>query len=816
MKKLTLLFACTLIYFQLAAQFKVRFVVQEMVPPVHDSIYIAGNFNNWYPGDRQFLLKPVDAVHKSIEIQLPAGLCEFKFTRGDWTKVQKNQVCGEMENIRIVIHQDTVININIATWMDECTLDHFLLILKAQLDDTNKVNTLFILCRAEPDLNKAIQYANDALVLSKKINFKKGMGRAYFLMGDNYSVFKKYAEARKAFLTAVKIQNELEDKAEVAQTYLSIASSYEAEYNYPEAQQNTYSAIKYFEQSGNKLGMANAYSSNAFYESLDNDTGALKNYELSLKLYSEVGAGDGTWGVARSYSNIGDIYFYREKYAEALQNDSVALKIYRELKLDDDIARILLNIGWIYQRQGDSSLATGDKLTAKQKLDEALKKYEEGLKLSEETKNQFGIASAYMHLGSINLKLKNVPAAKNYLEKGLGIFKAENNKWGLTTIYEVLSRMYSMEGNYKDAFEVYKLFTIYQDSLFSEKDTKKYVQTRMQYEFDKKQAVSKAEQDRKDAEARRTKNQQYFTIAALAIIVLAVIVIALIQYRNNKHKQKANYQLQQQKQKVENALSELRSTQSQLIQSEKMASLGELTAGIAHEIQNPLNFVNNFSEVSNELLDDMKTALETGNTAGAKEIAGDVKQNLEKILHHGKRADSIVKGMLQHSRSSAGHKESTDINALCDEYLRLAYHGQKAKDKSFNVKVETDFDRGLRKINIIPQEIGRVILNLINNAFYATAEKQRTGPDNYEPAVCIVTKNLHDKVEIHVKDNGNGIPQKVVDKIFQPFFTTKPTGQGTGLGLSLAYDIVKAHGGEIKVATNESQGTEFIVQLSAK
>ncbi len=264
---------------------------------------------------------------------------------------------------------------------------------------------------------------------------------------------------------------------------------------------------------------------------------------------------------------------------------------------------------------------------------------------------------------------------------------------------------------------------------------------------------------------------------------------------------------------LQNTLTELKMTQQQLIQSEKMASLGELTAGIAHEIQNPLNFVNNFSEVNTELIEEMKTELKAGNNEDAIAIANDIAENEQKINHHGKRADAIVKGMLQHSRSSSGVKEPTDINVLADEYLRLAYHGLRAKDKSFNATMKTDFDNSIGNINIITQDIGRVILNLITNAFYAVTEKKKQHADNYEPAVSVSTKKIGDKVEVKVKDNGNGIPQKVFDKIFQPFFTTKPTGQGTGLGLSLSYDIVKSHGGELKVETKEGEGAEFIIQI---
>ena len=259
----------------------------------------------------------------------------------------------------------------------------------------------------------------------------------------------------------------------------------------------------------------------------------------------------------------------------------------------------------------------------------------------------------------------------------------------------------------------------------------------------------------------------------------------------------------------------LKATQSQLIQSEKMASLGELTAGIAHEIKNPLNFVNNFSEVNKELLVELNEEIQKGNFDEVKALAKDVTDNEEKIIFHGKRADAIVKGMLQHSRSSSGVKEPTDINALADEYLRLAYHGLRAKDKSFNAKFETAFDGKLVKVNVIPQDIGRVVLNLITNAFYAVNERKKLDQKDYEPTVTVTTKKEADKVLVSVTDNGNGIPKKVLDKIFQPFFTTKPTGQGTGLGLSLSYDIVKAHRGEISVKSKVGEGSTFTIALPA-
>ena len=275
--------------------------------------------------------------------------------------------------------------------------------------------------------------------------------------------------------------------------------------------------------------------------------------------------------------------------------------------------------------------------------------------------------------------------------------------------------------------------------------------------------------------------------------------------------------IEEAKDALQKSLNNLKETQTQLIQSEKMASLGELTAGIAHEIQNPLNFVNNFSEVSAELLDEMNDELNKGDFEEAKAIANDVKQNLEKINHHGKRADAIVKGMLQHSRSSSGIKEPTDLNALCDEYLRLSYHGLRAKDKSFNATIKTDFDESIGQINIIPQDFGRVILNLLTNAFYVVDERLRQAQSDsgYKPTVSISTKKENDKITIKVTDNGNGMPQEVIDKIFQPFFTTKPTGKGTGLGLSMSYDIItKGHSGELKVASVENKGTTFSIIIT--
>ncbi len=294
---------------------------------------------------------------------------------------------------------------------------------------------------------------------------------------------------------------------------------------------------------------------------------------------------------------------------------------------------------------------------------------------------------------------------------------------------------------------------------------------------------------------------------------------SFIQYRSRSLRQK-NLVLEEKvlhrTKELKLSLEELKETQNHLIQREKMASLGELTAGIAHEIQNPLNFVNNFSDLNKELIDELKTEqkLDSRDYQNEEHLLNDIRENEDKINHHGRRAAAIVKGMLLHSRSSTGQKEPTDINAVTDEYLRLSYHGLRAKDKSFNADLVTDFDPLLGEINVIPQDIGRVLLNLFNNAFYSVNEKRIQVKGNYKPSVSVSTKKNGNTVEIKIRDNGTGIPQKVIDKIYQPFFTTKPPGEGTGLGLSLSYDIItKIHSGELKVETKEGEFAEFIILL---
>jgi two-component system, NtrC family, sensor kinase len=441
--------------------------------------------------------------------------------------------------------------------------------------------------------------------------------------------------------------------------------------------------------------------------------------------------------------------------------------------------------------------------------DSALFYFRRGMSAAVASNIGVDLIDIYNGMSSLYTKTGNLDSATWYCKEVLAEKMGRYYPLGLLAATETLSRIYRNESKTDSALKYLEAATSLKDSLFNREKTAAAENL----------AFSEMEKE-KELEASQLKYENRLKIFSLTGGLVATFVIALILYSHNRHRQRAYAQLMEQqsetvlqKTKAEQALSDLRSAQSQLIQSEKMASLGLLTAGIAHEIQNPLNFVNNFSEVNTELLQEMQEEIDKGNINQVKTIAQSIIGNEQKIMQHGKRADSIVKGMLHHSRASTGQKEPTDINALSDEYLRLSYHGLRAKDKLFNANLQTDFDASIGKINIIPQDIGRVLLNLYNNAFYAVSEKGKQNLEGYEPTVSVSTRKIGGKMEIRVKDNGNGIPQKVLDKIFQPFFTTKPAGQGTGLGLSMSYDIIKAHGGEIKVETKESEGSEFTIQM---
>jgi len=558
------------------------------------------------------------------------------------------------------------------------------------------------------------------------------------------------------------------------------------------------------------------------YRLMGNYTKALECHYKAIAIATKFG---NNAQIAHSYNQLGNIYKDRE------ENDK-AIEIYRIALFYSEVARSKIvkyappmNLGTVYLNEGklDSSIYYSNRAL-------------EVLYLTNENQNRF-IPTMLGNLGGAYSRMNKKNEAEKYFQRALSIVTksdytytrikqvvfftvsehfrrnqlmdsclyyakmanaaVENTHYSylMTKPAKMLSEIY--DG--KNADSTVKYLKIYLKTNEVINSTRVTQQLQVMA-FEEEQRKLELEQARKEAQARL---KIYFLIAGLLLVSL----FGLLMFRNNKQKQKINA-------KLENTLTNLQATQKQLVQSEKMASLGELTAGIAHEIQNPLNFVNNFADLNMELIDELQQELKTGNTEEAIAISNDIKDNEQKINHHGKRADAIVKGMLQHSNSGSGKKEPTDINALADEYLRLSYHGLRAKDNSFNATMNTDLDESIGNINIIPQDIGRVLLNLINNAFYVVNEKSKQEIEGYEPTVSLSTRMLRDKVEIKVADNGNGISQKILDKIFQPFFTTKPTGQGTGLGLSLSYDIVKAHGGELKVETKEGEGTTFTIELS--
>lgn len=638
----------------------------------------------------------------------------------------------------------------------------------------------------ETNRDSALHYAQLRYSIAKKNNRKIEEAYCQGQMAYQQIYLGRFSEALANLTTAIQIASDTKDADTweltpfntPGKTRMITLSMLNHMYGHLKLQTGSDESLYYFKE-GRRIGMKIGNDFRVTVADMVLATNYLRlNLADSALLYAQEGELYGKHGViskylANIYSVMGDIYWKKGL-------DTMALTYYHKALSYAIPEANYTVVGGVYESLSHYYLA---KRNADSSLQYAIKNY---------------------------TVLKSVGAVITFSSRDLNLGK----------VYQNLSAAYTLKGNIDSTNKYLQLAITTKDSLTANKLNRLAAFQRLTLD----EQIRLQEEEKKRVE---TENKRRLYILFASIFV-AFIIILLI-YRNNRQKQKAYLLLQSQKaetdiqkEKADAALLELKATQSQLIQSEKMASLGELTAGIAHEIQNPLNFVNNFSEVSKELLDEMKTELDNGNNEDAKDIANDVIQNLEKINHHGKRADAIVKGMLQHSRSSSGTKEPTDINALADEYLRLAYHGLRAKDKSFNATLETDFDKSISSVNIIPQDIGRVILNLITNAFYVVDEKKKTtttAGQQYDPTVSVSTKLQRsssgegNKVAISVKDNGNGIPQNILDKIFQPFFTTKPTGQGTGLGLSLSYDIVKAHGGEIKVLTKEGEGTEFIISL---
>ncbi|MEO8414762.1 MAG: tetratricopeptide repeat protein [Ginsengibacter sp.] len=717
-------------------------------------------------------------------------------------------------------------------------IDSLNLLISKSKSDTQRINlkTEKLRVLSNGNLDSAIAFARNIIEEAKRTNYKKGEAAARISLAGDYCFAGEYAVAKENLDAARRILSNITDSASLGKMYDCYGMMCSMQNKFDTSHTFYKKAIEIATLQNDKSLLLTILQNDAIaFQQQSDYPQALTNYQNALKVAEQIHDEEGQ---AFIYLNIAITYNSLDESKRAEQSYLKAVDLAKKLNLKNVLAYSYANLSSLYsgindfKKEYDFGIKAailgkeiGDKgieasslsraalaLASQNKFEEAEKLNEQARNIADSSQQPLNIYQAYGDMGSILTMQKNYSKAIPYFEKAFHSLK-ESDIYAeeIGRSYANLSKCYEQTGDFNKALATYKIAAKISDSIRGRENVKKATELTMNFEFEKKQQLAKGEQQKQN-DLAKTKQ------AALIIGLILAFLLAAVAFNGFRNKRKANLLLQQQKIKVESTLSELKSTQTQLIQSEKMASLGELTAGIAHEIQNPLNFVNNFSEVNKEMLEELKAERLKPNAERnddlQNDLIDDVINNSEKINHHGKRADAIVKGMLQHSRTSTGQKELTDINALADEYLRLSYHGIRAKDKEFNAEFKTDFDNSIGKINIVPQDIGRVLLNLYNNAFYAVNEKKKQVGDGYEPAVSASTKKIADKISISVQDNGNGIPQNIVDKIFQPFFTTKPTGEGTGLGLSLSYDIIKAHGGEIKVETKEGEGTKFIIFLS--
>lgn len=648
--------------------------------------------------------------------------------------------------------------------------DSLIQLLNTNTSDTNRINNLTELGKlmdfsmAKGDSSK--KYLEEAQSLAKKIGDTKLEAIATFHLAGNLYRTANYPQALILSLENLKKLEQLKRDKNIS-------------YSFNQGRDLLFYQIRllsfiYANIGDAKMQLSYVQKMRALYNASLAQKGRLNNYALTI------------------YYNLANAY-------ENLKMPDSTLH-YRSLVYNE--ASITKEPQWLAL----SANLLGEYYAQQNRPDTAMKLFRQSIPAAIESKRNDVVISNELSIGQLYKKSGNMDSAFYYARQVLKRLASLNNPSRQLSAYQLLSELYRDTRQYDSAYKYLQNFTTLKDSL---NDQTKLTEAQ-NFVFNQnllEQQVEQAKRETRQQNATRIK--LYALVAVIAFVLLATILLM----RNLRNKRAANILLTQQKEEIQHNLVVLKEAQAQLIHAEKMASLGELTAGIAHEIQNPLNFVNNFSEVSRELIDELKLDKGKLTIEEQEEILNDLDANLEKINQHGKRADAIVKGMLQHSRSSSGQKEITDINALCDEYLRLSYHGLRAKEKSFNAKLETDFDASIAPIPLIRQDVGRVILNLLTNAFYAVSERKKNAAENYEPTVLISTKKIANKILIKVSDNGDGIPQEIVGKIFQPFFTTKPTGKGTGLGLSLSYDIIKAHNGTMSVDSTPQQGTAFTIEL---
>lgn len=652
---------------------------------------------------------------------------------------------------------------------------------------------------------KALQYYKDALELYQKSGERENYLHQLINIGIVLRVMGKYGESLEYLMEALKTGRQANDTSAIVESLLAMGFIYAFVEKYEDALRCQQEALEIYKQSNDLWGIARIHNDMGVTYSIAGELdSALSQHQAALKIRLKLNDNYNTFA---SFLYLGEIFAEKGNISNAIEHFENAIIYGANAAYKTMVVDAHLNLGRYYYILSNE--------------EKSINHLKNALQLSQETADPSGQSRAAIELAKMHL-IRNEPANALALLKRAEALAPNATLQYRRNIYKDIAEVYYKLGNFRSAYLNSLIYSDVKDSVNSAENLGKITRLTNVLEFENELALKKESNERMMAIKEAEINRERFTRNIfLSGMILAVVLVVIIFIRFIEKKKLSK--------KLNETLENLRETQTQLLHAEKMASLGELTAGIAHEIQNPLNFVNNFSEVSNELLAEMKEELNAGNQHVVIELANDIRQNLEKINYHGKRADAIVKGMLLHSRKNTGQKEPTDINALAEEYLRLSYHGLRARDKSFNAVFESEFDPSLPKIEVVAQDIGRVLLNLINNAFYAVHEKLRTVSDSsvvktqriaslhglaYNPTVKVSTKNLGNKIEISVKDNGIGIPHEIKNKIFQPFFTTKPTGEGTGLGLSLSYDIIKVHGGELKVISKVGEGTEFMIILS--
>ena len=654
--------------------------------------------------------------------------------------------------------------------------------LAGQPNDTTRVRLLnrlaMLYFHSKPDTTYRL--AQQAHQLARQLADQSGQALSLNRMGVALNYLGDYPKALRLFQQSLLISRTIDDFMTTARTLNNTADIYYVQKDYQRALSLYLVSLAAMRQASRRSG---------------------SSYDLDH-------------GFITTYSNVGGTYWRLNRLDSAEYYGQLALQLSRQLAGRYKDKPVLYSVpdvlGHIREKRGNYRAA--------------LRYYQQSLAITRQTAELSGQADVYLSIAELYQKTGPADSARSNARRALTTSQQSGYLPGILKASQLLTQLYEGQDN-TQALAYYKVMVAAQDSLFSQEKVRQLLT--LDFEEQQRQQELAATQ-----EAYQNRLRTY----GLSGLVAVVLLIVGLMWRTNRRQKTTNQLLHQQKEeldrqrgKAQQALTELQAAQTRLVHQEKMASLGELTAGIAHEIQNPLNFVNNFAEVSTELVDELRAGplghLTPAQQDEADELLTDLTQNLAKITTHGQRASSIVKGMLAHSRTGMGEKRPTDLNALAREYLQIAYQGVRAKDKTFNAELITDFGPGVSKVELVPQELGRVLLNLFNNAFYAVRQRQQSlsavaagpgegEPENYQPTVTVRTRRLKGQVELTVEDNGTGMTDAVQQKIFQPFFTTKPTGEGTGLGLSLSYDIItKGHGGTLSVDSQIDQYTRISLQL---